>query len=120
MSALQYTLSVSLICYSEMANLSREMLGAQKRLRLMVLSFFDDDLRCDNNTLVAYDDLYNTLGFVYYGGPFRYRSTRKKPVNGYEILPCSVTRSLMRQVEHMLFDKPVSSWRLITQLARQN
>lgn len=94
-------------CYSEMANLSNARNVGAQNAKADFIIFFDDDLRCDNNTLVAYDASIQQYGHsCFYGGPLGIDYEEKPSEWLMKYLPCSV-QGLDEGSEHMLFDKPV-------------
>lgn len=93
-------------CYAEMANLSNARnLGAQNANADFII-FFNNDLRCDQNTLVAYDTSIQQYGHsCFYGGPLGIN--QEKPSKWLmEYLPWTL-QGLDKGCEHIFLKKPV-------------
>jgi len=93
--------------FAEMANLSNARnLGAEHAQADFVI-FFDDDLRCDTQTLTTYDSMIQKYGFDhFYGGPLDIDYEIKPPEWLMKYLPWSV-QGLDLGNEAKMFDKPV-------------
>lgn len=93
--------------FAEMANLSNARnLGAQHADSDFVI-FFDDDLRCDTNTLTYYDEMIQAYGYDrFYGGPLDIDYEKKPPGWMMRYLPYSV-QGLDLGDKPESFEKPV-------------
>ena len=94
-------------CYAVMANLSNARnVGAQNANADFII-FFDDDLRCDQNTLVAYNSSIQQYGHsCFYGGPLGIDYEERPSEWLIKYLPWSA-QGLDKGSKHVLFNEPV-------------